>query len=73
MRYIRTTKNIYKIWYDEDYEYVGKPYRTTSMKESELVLKQADTLEKLCDVYAIKGEFGIYLVGFEELDRHAMG
>ena len=37
------------------------------------IVAEANTIEELCDEYVINGEFGIYLVGVDELDRHAMG
>ena len=64
MKYIRTKDSI-KAYSDIcDLSYV---YQSVGG------IKVADTIEELCDTYVIKGEFGIYLVGFDELDRHAMG
>lgn len=75
MKYIRTKDGVYEIerYYEpRDYYWVKQDYDNQPIG-SEEVLKQADTIEELCDTYVIKGEFGIYLVGFDELDRHAMG
>lgn len=53
MKYIRTEKNIYE-WIYNDYEIkAGEFYRTTLMKEHELIVDVADTIEKLCDEFVV--------------------
>ena len=37
------------------------------------IIKTADTIEELCDVYIMDHGFGKYIVDFDELDSHAMG
>lgn len=83
MKYIRTKDGIYELMpnISQDYEmsFDGETlelaYYTidTDWIAKKDVINQADIIEELCDVYVIKGEFGIYLVHFDELDSHAMG
>ena len=65
MKYIRTNSEVYDI--DDLYvceELNGKPYATKNggwciYKDS--IVKEADTIEELCDEFVIKGTRGRYL------------
>lgn len=73
MEYIRTKYNVYEKEYIKHDELLNTYYYHDCVIGNIEIIKQANTIEELCDVYIIKGEFGIYTVSFKELDEHAMG
>lgn len=77
MKYIRTKDGIRKIVGEnhilKSVSYYNTRRNLCSYRTETNRYKIADTIEELIDEYVIKGEFGIYTVGLDELDRHAMG
>lgn len=75
MKYIRTKDGRIGVYLNKQ---IGNCHRIAFKETIETIyddeiIKQADTIEELCDVYVMNHGFGPYLVYIDELDGHAMG
>lgn len=77
MKYIRTKDGIWEIMeikpnYEKTY-YRCKHNLISNRFEKMDIIKQADTIEELCDELMIRGEYGSYIIDVNGLDKDCDG
>jgi len=70
MKYIRTKDGIYEVDC-EKYDFIGKEFKKATWGKSELVIKQADTIEELFDwlVYRPNGKIKYLIENIKQQDQ----